>query len=579
METNMDKYLGTLLDDRYEIIEIIGEGGMATVYKAMCHRLNRYVAVKILRDDMAKDEEFRRRFQIEAQAVAMLSHPNIVSVYDVSHSDDVEYIVMELIEGITLKQYMKKKGILGWKEALHFSMQIARALEHAHSKGVIHRDIKPQNIMILKDGTIKVADFGISALENMQEQRTEKTIGSVHYIAPEQAKGGVPDARSDVYSLGVVMYEMLTARLPYDGDTTEEIARKHIAGGPVSPLEYNPDAPGELVRITLKAMNSDINARYQSATELIADLEAFRKAQTAAAAAAEVSAGAAAAAEPEYDISPDVTPVGTTGELSKEKYKLRRVRSKRVSFMSGVFGVLAFLIVVFVFLWNYWLADIFSVAERVEIPDFTGEYYENIINNSTFQKNFNFTVQYSIDPSVDDGVIISQDPEAGRSLMVVPDGISVTLTVSTGIVMTQVPDVTNWQYQEATLELQNAGFIVEQVLESSDSVTEDYVIGTSPAAGESLSSGSTVYMTVSSGPTVGEVTVPNLVGLTEAKAKERIESSNLVYVDTTYIYSDYDVGTVIKQSEEAYSIVDARSKIYLWVSLGPEPTPTPEDNG
>ena len=192
MDTNMDKYLGTMLDDRYEILEVIGTGGMAVVYKAMCHRLNRYVAVKILRDELANDEEFRKRFQTEAQAVAMLSHPNIVSVYDVSHSDGVEYIVMELIEGVTLMQYMKKKGALGWKEALHFAVQISKALEHAHEKGIVHRDIKPQNIMILKDGTIKVADFGIAALESAQEKKSDQTVGSVHYIAPEQARGEQP---------------------------------------------------------------------------------------------------------------------------------------------------------------------------------------------------------------------------------------------------------------------------------------------------------------------------------------------------------------------------------------------------
>ena len=573
MDTNMDKYLGTMLDDRYEILEVIGTGGMAVVYKAMCHRLNRYVAVKILRDELANDEEFRKRFQTEAQAVAMLSHPNIVSVYDVSHSDGVEYIVMELIEGVTLMQYMKKKGALGWKEALHFAVQISKALEHAHEKGIVHRDIKPQNIMILKDGTIKVADFGIAALESAQEKKSDQTVGSVHYIAPEQARGEQPDPRSDIYSLGVVMYEMLTGKMPYDGDTAEQVAMKHITGHPVPPQELNPDIPEELAAITLKAMNSDINARYQSASELLRDLEDFRKQQ----AAANLGSGSDEDLEILDVITPDVHPIGKAGELSKEKYARRRRRSRKVSILSGACGVLVFLIAVFVFLWNYWLRDIFSVAERINIPNFVGASYEDIVNSSEFKKLFNFEVNYAIDPDVPEGQIISQDPEADRSMMVVPEGIDVSLTVSTGVRQTVIPDVTNKHYQEATIELQNAGFIVEIAnTEASDTVTVDYVISTDPAPGEELAAGSTVFLTVSAGPSIKLVTMPNLVGSTEKDAIARIESSNLSYGDTTYIHSDYDEGTVIRQSIDAYSDVEEHTRIFIWVSLGPETTPAPE---
>lgn len=573
MDTNMDKYLGTMLDDRYEILEVIGTGGMAVVYKAMCHRLNRYVAVKILRDELANDEEFRKRFQTEAQAVAMLSHPNIVSVYDVSHSDGVEYIVMELIEGVTLMQYMKKKGALGWKEALHFAVQISKALEHAHEKGIVHRDIKPQNIMILKDGTIKVADFGIAALESAQEKKSDQTVGSVHYIAPEQARGEQPDPRSDIYSLGVVMYEMLTGKMPYDGDTAEQVAMKHITGHPVPPQELNPDIPEELAAITLKAMNSDINARYQSASELLRDLEDFRKQQ----AAANLGSGSDEDVEILDVITPDVHPIGKAGELSKEKYARRRRRSRKVSILSGACGVMVFLIAVFVFLWNYWLRDIFSVAERINIPNFVGASYEDIVNSSEFKKLFNFEVNYAIDPDVPEGQIISQDPEADRSMMVVPEGIDVSLTVSTGVRQTVIPDVTNKHYQEATIELQNAGFIVEIAnTEASDTVTVDYVISTDPAPGEELAAGSTVFLTVSAGPSIKLVTMPNLVGSTEKDAIARIESSNLSYGDTTYIHSDYDEGTVIRQSIDAYSEVEEHTRIFIWVSLGPETTPTPE---
>lgn len=569
MDTGMDKYLGTTLDDRYEILEIIGAGGMAVVYKATDLRLNRFVAVKILRDELARDEEFRARFQTEAQAVAMLSHPNIVSVYDVSHSDDVEYIVMELIEGVTLMQYMLKKGVLGWKEALHFAVQISKALEHAHEKGIVHRDIKPQNIMLLRDGTIKVADFGIAALESAQEQRSSQTVGSVHYIAPEQAKGEQPDTRSDIYSLGVVMYEMLTGSMPYDGETAEQIALKHITGNAVPPQELNPDIPDELARITLKAMNAGINDRYQSAAELLSDLEAFRKLQASRRASSDDLTE-------DYDgIIPDVEPIGRTGEMTKVKYARRRKRSKKVSIMSGAAGVLIFMIAIFVFLWNYWLRDIFSAAERIELPNFVGQNYESVVNDSSYKGLYAFTVTYSIDPTIPEGEIISQDPEAGRSMMIVPEGIEVTLTVSTGVREAQVPDVLNRSYSEATLMLQNAGFKVDPQYASSDTVTEGYIISTDPAPGEPLAEGSTVFITISSGPVEHTVSMPNLVGYTESEAISILHSNNLVYADTTFIESDQEKGTVIRQSINAYEDVPERTRIYIWVSTGPAETPAP----
>ena len=571
MDNNMDKYLGTCLDDRYEIVEVIGAGGMAVVYKANDQRLNRFVAVKILRDELARDEEFRARFQIEAQAVAMLSHPNIVSVYDVSHTAGVEYIVMELIEGVTLMQYMQKKGALSWKEAAHFSTQIAKALEHAHSKGIVHRDIKPQNIMILRDGTIKVADFGIAALESAQEQRSDQTVGSVHYIAPEQARGETPDTRSDIYSLGVVMYEMLTGQMPYDGETAEQIALKHIAGVAVPPRQLNAEIPEELERITLKAMNADIRERYQSASELLTDLEEFRKQQAA------LGRDSGEEYEDYEGVIPDVRPIGTTGEMSQAKYARRRKRSRKVSIMSGAVGVLVFMIAVFVFLWNYWLRDIFSVAERIELPNFVGQNYESIVNDSSYRDLYNFTVTYSIDPEVSEGVIISQDPEAGRSLMIVPEGIDVTLTVSTGVRQTTVPDVLNDPYSEATVTLQNAGFKVETQYAASDTVTEGYVISTDPASGEQLAQGSTIFVTISSGPVERTVSMPNLVGRTESEAKSILNSNNLAYADTTYIESDQEEGTVIRQSIDAYEEVPEHTRIYLWVSTGPAETPEPTD--
>ncbi len=552
---NEKNYIGVLLDDRYEILEKIGEGGMAVVYKAFCHRLSRFVAVKIMREEMAADEEFKRRFCAESHAIAMLSHPNIVAVYDVSHSDDVEYIVMELVDGITLKQYMDKRGAISWKEALHFTKQITKALAHAHSRGIIHRDIKPQNIMLLKDGTIKVADFGIAALEN-EMQESGQAVGSIHYIAPEQARGENPDAHSDIYSLGIVMYEMLTGRKPYTGETIGEIAVKHMSSLPTMPSDIVPDIPPELERITLKAMSCPINKRYQSANELLDDLDKFTQAQIVQ------------EKKPEYE-NPAVAPVRSVSEMSREKYSLRRKRSGTVAYMTGVLGGLVLILALFVFLWNFWLRDVFSPAERIALPNFVGSNYESVVNNAELAGTYNFKVTYIIDTNAESGKILSQNPEPGRSMMITPDGIAVELSVSTGVVLTPVPDVTNMDYREATLELQRAGFAVEVENSTSDSVSKDCVISTSPAANEQISAGSTVYLVVSSGQQVSYTTMPNFVGLTEEAAINKIANSGLTYGGSEQVSSDYDAGTVIGQSPAAFQEVEEHGKVTLRVSTGP----------
>ena len=557
MDTN-DKYIGKMLDDRYEILEVIGEGGMAIVYRALDHRLNRDVAVKIMRDEMAADEEFRRRFCTESHAVAMLSHPNIVAVYDVSHNDNVEYIVMELVDGITLKQYIERKGVVAWKEVVHFTKQISKALAHAHERGIIHRDIKPQNIMLLRDGTIKVGDFGIAALENEVYENNGEAIGSIHYIAPEQARGECPDARSDIYSLGVMMYEMLTGGLPFTGNTLGEIAVQHMNAKPVPPHEKNPEIPLELERITLKAMSAELSERYQSANELLSDLEAFIHTP--------VTIDGESA---DYE-NPDVKPVRSSTELSRERYRLRRRRSDVVSFMSGTFGLLVLAVALFAFLWNFWLKDVFSPAERIALPNFEGSNYESIINNTELSSMYKFNVIYISDDSVEPGIVISQSPAAGRSMMVTPSGIEVDLTVNAGVSLTSVPDVLNTDYRDAMRNLRAEGFNVEIENAASDSYTKDYVIATSPVAGEQLSSGSTVYITVSAGPEIQYVSMPNLVGSTEDRAISRIESSNLSYGGSDRVVSDYEAGTVIDQSISSSESVAEHTKVYLTVSSGPQ---------
>lgn len=553
MNTN-DKYIGRMLDDRYEILEIIGEGGMAVVYKALCHRLNRYVAVKIMRDDMAADEEFRRRFCAESHAVAMLSHPNIVAVYDVSHSDDIEYIVMELVEGITLKQYMEKKGALAWKEVLHFSKQISKALAHAHERGIIHRDIKPQNIMLLRDGTIKVGDFGIAALENEIYENNGQAIGSIHYIAPEQARGECPDARSDIYSLGVVMYEMLTGEQPYTGETLGEIAVKHMNAEPVPPREKAPETPEELERICLRAMNASLEERYQTAGELYEDLEAFTQEQLKA----------------EEEINPPVKPIRAPGEQSKKKYSQGRRRAGRVSFLAGTFGVLVTALALFIFLWKFWLGEIFSPAERIRMPNFVGSNYEALLGDSEIAGTYSFRVTFIVDPEAQPGIVLAQNPGEGRSIMITPDGVEVELTVSAGESTAGVPDVLNMDYRDAVAALRQAGFSVEIQNAISDSVAKDLVISTSPNAGEQLSTGSTVYIVVSSGTEISYVSMPNLVGLSEDAAISQLQNSGLVYGASVRETNDVDAGTVIGQSVEAFTDVEEHSKIVLTVSAGPE---------
>ncbi len=562
MEKSTDKYIGKILDDRYEILELIGTGGMANVYKALCHRLNRYDAVKIMRDDTAADECFRKRFRTESQAVAMLSHPNIVSVYDVSHNENIEYIVMELVDGITLKQYMKEHGALPTDEVLNFSIQIARALAHAHSKGIIHRDIKPQNVMLLKDGLIKVADFGIAALQNDIEESTNETVGSVHYIAPEQARGAAADARSDIYSLGIVMYEMMTGRLPYVGKSDVEVAVKHMNTEAVPPRAIVPGIPEELERICLKAMATDINDRYQSAGELLSDLEQFRKQL------AEASA-----------LKADVASQGIETENIEDEDTGRKRRKKKSKFAlgSGVIAVLILIILVFVFVNGYFIKDLFSTPDKVDVPSFLGRYYEDVINDADYESKFKFTVTVKVDPEHDYGIIIEQNPKEGesRTLKNKDDRADVELVISSGNVIQDdidgekiVPDIVNKEFNEAIQLVKKAGFNYEINEAPSQSITKDYVIYSSPAAGEYAKAGSVVTITVSTGPEEELTDVPKLVGLSKTAAIDKIESSKLSVGSIETVDSEYEAGTVIWQSLEAGKSVTAHTKISIQISSG-----------
>ena len=558
MGNSTDKYIGRFLDDRYEIIELIGSGGMANVYKALCHRLNRYDAVKIMRDDTAANTELRRRFRAESQAVAMLSHPNIVSVYDVSHSDDVEYIVMELIDGITLKQYLQKKSVLDPSEVLNFSIQIAKALEHAHSKGIIHRDIKPQNIMLLKDGMIKVADFGIASLESDIEENNGETVGSVHYIAPEQARGQAPDARSDIYSLGIVMYEMLTGKLPYVGASDVEVAVKHMNTDPVSPRDIVPDIPEELERICLKAMDSDINERYQTAGELLNELEQYKTQSLAA------------------HVLEDSEAVLIDSDEQPRRRAQRSRRSRKIALSSGILAVLLFVIIGFVFLNGYFLKDLFSDPVKVKVDNFVGRYYEDVINDKDYKKIYDFKVTFKVDLEHEYGIILSQSPEAERSKTVsdksskiVVELVCAAETVDEEKRLLKVPDIVNREREEAISMIQDAGFTYSLEQAPSDSITKGYVISTDPVADAAAEEGSEIKIIISTGPQTVMTVVPQLKGLSKDAAIAKIESSNLSIGTVTSAESELDAGTVIEQNIAANTKVEEHTKISITISSGP----------
>ena len=555
---NTENYICVLLDDRYELLDIIGEGGMAVVYKALDHRLDRNVAVKLMRDEFSGDEEFRQRFAAESHAVAMLSHPNIVSVFDVSHNDEIEYIVMELISGITLRQYMAKKGRLDWKEVLHFSKQIAAAVSHAHQHGIIHRDIKPQNIMLLQDGTIKVTDFGIAALENELNENSGEAVGSLCFLAPEQLMGSAPDARSDIYSLGVSMYEMLCAQKPYEGSNPAELRIKQINADVPAVSQIVDNVPDALSDIVMKAMDTDISRRYQTAAELQSDLDEF----TSDYIRTESSERQIPVAMPE--IKPPLKLSGKARRSSNRK-------AGRIGFALGTFGLMSAVLVLFVFLWNFWLRDIFSAADRVELPNFVGYSYDVLANDVQLCSRYNFRVKYIVDTKNESGLVLDQEPDAGRSLMITPEGIDVQLSVSTGYILAEVPDVVGLDYREASLKLQNAGFVAEIDNVMSDTVEKNLVISSSPTAGERISAGSTVYIDVSGGAEISYIKMPNLVGLSEDAAIKKLEAAGLTYNGSTRQPSDYEAGTVISQSVVAFVEMEERTKVSLIVSTGPLP--------
>ena len=583
----MDQYIGKMLDNRYEILERIGTGGMAIVYKAKCQRLNRLVAIKILKSDLAQNEEFRRRFNAESQAVAQLSHPNIVSVYDVSRGGDMEYIVMELIDGITLKQYMEKRGQLNWRESLHFITQIMRGLSHAHSRGIIHRDIKPQNIMVLRDGSVKVADFGIACLADSAQTLTQEALGSVHYISPEQARGDRPDARSDIYSSGVVLYEMLTGRLPFEGESAVSVAIQHLSSIPLAPREINPDIPEQLELICMKAMAPDLEHRYQSADAMIADLEAFRK-------------------NPEVEMKFDLSdlrpeendePTRTIRTMPShtvtipvhqpernyprrerdEDEEPRRTGSGKRGVLVGAVTVAAVAVVIVLFktiLGSFAPA----VVDQYQVPDLYNMTIEEAENDPRIEGVFEIQKagsEFSTD--VPEGHILRQDPKKEETRK--GSQLVIQVWVSAGEETGEVPDLENKSEQDARILLEklNKEYNLELTVEApeelkqfSEEITEGYVIKTEPAQGEILKKGDTVKLILSKGPDIKPVTVLPFVGMSIDSVLSQLESYKLTCdaADVEVVDSDKPGGTIVWQSPASGETVPEWTTIKFRVSAG-----------
>ena len=574
----MDQYIGKMLDNRYELLELIGTGGMANVYKAKCHRLNRLVAIKILKSELAENAEFRRRFRDESLAVAQLSHANIVSIYDVSSSQGIDYIVMELIDGITLKQYMERRGKMDWREALHFITQIMRGLSHAHSRGIIHRDIKPQNIMVLRDGSVKVADFGIACLADAHQTLAQEALGSVHYISPEQAKGERLDARSDIYSAGVVLYEMLTGRLPFEGNSAVSVAIQHLSSVPLSPRELNPDIPEALELICMKAMNADLNKRYQSADAMLVDLEKFRKDPAIdmdyirteladsvdsqptsqvpvqqVAAAVKKRRAAEETDDDDDDYGDDDDDVGASiFDFIRENKKVIGL------FAAGIAAIVLIFVLIFAGFGG-------EKDTSYKVPNILGYSVEEANQLDGIKDIFTIEVVGTLnDDHYQPGQIVQQDPAAD---VVRYSNFVIQVYICAERQEIAMPDLLGNVYQTAKMKLQqyDLNLRVDREEAFSDEFPAGQVMATDPVRGTVLKKGDSIMLTVSKGPE--KITVHSFVGMTYTKAKEEAEKLGLKVGTPEYRYYDpfASEGDVLEQSISANTQVQGGTEIVFTV--------------
>ena len=570
----MDKYIGKRLDGRYEIHELLGVGGMAYVYKAYDNIEKRWVAIKILKEELAGNSDFLRRFRNESKAIAVLSHPNIVKVYDVSFGDRIQYIVMEYIDGITLKQYIEQQGEIKWREALYFTVQILRALQHAHEKGIIHRDIKPQNIMLLEDGTIKVTDFGIARFSQAETQTmTDKAIGSVHYIAPEQARGGYINDKADIYSVGVMLYEMLTGQLPFVADNAVSVAIMQMQAEPTPPSRINPSIPKGLEEITMHAMEKNPAQRFPSAADMLEDVERFRR-------------------NPEivfhYDEQVDRAYAGTSADIygnvqqnaapqkynDNYEYEEEYVRSQNGARASNIIKGIVAAVIVFalvaggIFGWRY-LQNLTTstnkTSDEIILPNFVGMIYDIDIKDNPDYADFTFEITYGNVPSKQPGEVLNQNPVAS---MPVKKGKTVLLTVNGEAEQVVVEDVKGYEKQDAYDALKALNLSPKMQAVADDDTAVGYVVKTDPAAGSTVSTGTTVTIYVSSGPSTESAVIPNIVGYQYSTAKEELEAAGFVVTAEYDDESDKDENTVLSVSPNEGEKAKKGSVVTVTVSSG-----------
>ncbi|MCH5195579.1 MAG: Stk1 family PASTA domain-containing Ser/Thr kinase [Oscillospiraceae bacterium] len=593
----MDSNIGKKLDGRYELLELIGVGGMADIYRARDIQEDRIVAVKILKTEFAGSDEFLRRFRNESKAIALLSHQNIVKIYDVGFTDKVQFIVMEYVDGITLTDYIEQQGVLKWRDAVHFTVQVLKALQHAHDRGIVHRDVKSSNIMLLSDGTIKVMDFGIARF-NRENNKTvsDKTIGSVHYISPEQARGDLTDERSDIYSVGVALYEMLTGKKPFDGDTAVAIALKHMQSAPKRPSEINETIPEGIEQIVLRAMQKDPQARYQTAGEMIADLEEFKKNpgvvfdykynSTDGSAKFAVTSNAAADAEkPRFGVmsAANVNNGYDDDDYDDDYDDDDEIEERRSPLIPILFAVGAAFVVATVFLVLILLSQRFGESGETSnssdfghqgiiiqdgefsMPQLVGRTWDDI--QKEFENSTLMTIVASQEFSADYpvGYVFEQTPVDGRMVKI---GSTVTVKVSKGIKQVEIQDVSGLTFEMAKKKLERDGFKVTSRIAESEDVDSGLVIRSDPPAREFADQGSMVVLIVSIGATDKMKIVPNLVGMPIAEALKRCDEYKLIPIVDHVDSEEFEKDTVMEQSIKPNDRVMPNTEIKLTVSTG-----------